>query len=118
MTFIEKAEKYKPQLLHTDKKPLSVVEVVEQPSAFQGFGVKKLSDVSFPITLKSGDSIILDFGEHVVGYVSLGLNFSGNIPDSPTRLNFLFGELPCEVFYPPEHATGGLKNWLQDDSRA
>lgn len=118
MTFIEKADQLKPQLLHTDKKPISVVEVVEEPSAFQGFGVKKLCDVSFPITLKSGNSVILDFGEHVVGYVSFKLNFSGSIPDSPTRLSFLFGELPCEVFYPPEHATGGLKNWLQDDSRA
>ena len=118
MTFIEKADQLKPQLLHTDKKPISVVEVVEQPSAFQGFGVKKLCDVSFPITLKSGNSVILDFGEHVVGYVSFKLNFSGSIPDSPTRLSFLFGELPCEVYYPPEHATGGLKNWLQDDSRA
>ena len=118
MTFIEKADQLKPQLIHTDKKPISVVEVVEQPSAFQGFGVKKLCDVSFPITLKSGNSVILDFGEHVVGYVSFKLNFSGSIPDSPTRLSFLFGELPCEVYYPPEHATGGLKNWLQDDSRA
>ena len=118
MTFIEKADQLKPQLLHTDKKPISVVEVVEQPSAFQGFAVKKLCDVSFPITLKSGNSVILDFGEHVVGYVSFKLNFSGSIPDSPTRLSFLFGELPCEVYYPPEHATGGLKNWLQDDSRA
>ena len=118
MTFIEKADQLKPQLLHTDKKPISVVEVVEQLSAFQGFGVKKLCDVSFPITLKSGNSVILDFGEHVVGYVSFKLNFSGSIPDSPTRLSFLFGELPCEVYYPPEHATGGLKNWLQDDSRA
>ena len=117
MTFIEKADQLKPQLIHTDKKPISVVEVVEQPSAFQGFGVKKLCDVSFPITLKSGNSVILDFGEHVVGYVSFKLNFSGSIPDSPTRLSFLFGELPCEVYYPPEHATGGLKNWLQDDSR-
>lgn len=118
MTFIEKADQLKPQLIHTDKKPISVVEVVEEPSAFQGFGVKKLCDVSFPITLKSGNSVILDFGEHVVGYVSFKLNFSGSIPDSPTRLSFLFGELPCEVYYPPEHATGGLKNWLQDDSRA
>ena len=51
MTFIEKADQLKPQLIHTDKKPISVVEVVEEPSAFQGFGVKKLCDVSFPITL-------------------------------------------------------------------
>lgn len=30
MMFIEKAEKLKPQLIHTEKRPVFLIEVVEQ----------------------------------------------------------------------------------------
>lgn len=35
MTFIEKADQLKPKLIHKDKRPVSVVEVVEQVSRFR-----------------------------------------------------------------------------------
>lgn len=118
MTFAEKAEMLKPRLIHRTVRPSCTVKIIEDSTAFQALRAEKCEDVCFPIAMAAGESVTVDFGEHLVGYFNIKLGFDGKIPDSPVRFSYVFGELPCEVCYPTEAASGELKNWLQDDYRA
>ena len=42
--------------------------VESDDKAFQKLKTVDIGDASFPITLKSGDSVILDFGDHNVDF--------------------------------------------------
>jgi len=66
--------------------------------------------------LRAGDSIVLDFGTHVVGYLSLSLRWEGQHMDAPTRVKMTFGEVPAEVAEPFDPHRGWLSRaWLQDE---
>lgn len=120
-TFHKKANSLKKPLKKTAVTPKKVVEIINDKSAFQGLSVKTLSDAVFPIELKRDDEIILDFGDHFVGFVSFTLINDGliKITDSPVKLQFTFGEFPLEIVTPPEEYKGGLGcGWLQNEERS
>ena len=61
--------------------------------------------------LRSGKCFTLDFGTHIVGYLTLTVEPSGT-PGSPLEVLFEFAEDLCE--YDPRPYTGGLaSSWLQ-----
>ena len=72
-----------------------------------------------PVVLKSGESVILDFGCHNVGYLNFSLNhLPEHITDSPVNLKFTFGEFPLEITTPPESYNGSLgRCWLQNEDK-
>ena len=43
-------------------------------------------------SLGKGESAVLDFGEHLVGRLTLSLSFSGSHPDAPAFLKLRFAE--------------------------
>ena len=47
--------------------------------------------------LKKGDSLCLDFGEHLVGTVTLRLSSRGSHPDAPLWLRLKFAERMSEL---------------------
>lgn len=119
--FLKKAESLKKDLKKTTVTPKNVVAVSDDKSAFQGLSVKPLSDVVFPVEMNNGDEIILDFGDHFVGYINFSLINDGHIKitDSPIKLHFTLGEFPLEIVTPPEEYKGGLGNgWLQNEERS
>lgn len=119
--FAAKATAYKRPLRKTVKRPERVVEIIEDSSAFQGLCVKEKGDIKYPIILNYGDKILLDFGDHFVGYLHFSLDYSGEIKiaDAPSRLKFTFGEFPYEIVTPPEEYKGGLgSGWLQNEERS
>ena len=117
--WLEKAEKATPALIRTVKKPVAVITATNDPASFQGWKIGSTREVKsvYDRPLKSGDSFILDFGEHMAGYAQLSLR-SFDIPvDAPVRLALIFGEVLAEVTEPFDPYTGGLtRSWLQDET--
>ena len=117
----QKAESYKRPLKHLEVKPVKFVQMEQDAAAFQGLKAVPVSDCVFPITIKSGDSLILDFGDHYVGYLHYELCHAmmDRIADSPVKLRFTFGEFPLEIVTPPEEYKGTLgSGWLQNEIRS
>ncbi|SBW01122.1 glycoside hydrolase [uncultured Dysgonomonas sp.] len=118
--WLKKAEQNTPRLIETLKQPRRLVEIISDKESYQGWKVvesqsdKKLSEIS----LKQQKSYIIDFGEHLTGYVSFSLkSLDERTPDSPVRLKFTFGEVPSEVSTPFDPYTGDLcRAWLQDET--
>ncbi len=117
-SWLARAEKAKPRLVHTPKTPVSVVKVEKDTGGFQGWKTTVSAPLSSVLNrpFQPGDSFILDFGEHLVGHFVFSLR-SFDIPvDAPVRLSFVFGEVPAEVAEPLDPYKGSLaRSWLQDE---
>lgn len=85
--FLEKAEALKPSLY---------VETVRPTSG--------LPDTA----LSEGDSVVLDFGNHFVGRLSLKLGYLGSHPDAPAWLRFKF----CENARELDETLEGYRSWI------
>lgn len=119
--FAQKAKELTPNLHHTKVLPQKTVHMVSDQAAYQGFRVVDIEAVAFPIVLRSGESVILDFGTHHVGYLHFSINHFGavQITDSPVMLSFSFGEFPLEIMTPKESYHGTLGNgWLQNETKS
>lgn len=112
------AEACKPALQESRREPLDIVRLHENPSAFQGWEMRRFRPAGKIINqpLSEGDAVILDFGEHIVGYLHLHLAFSGSAMGGPLRLKLIFGEVPAEIAGPFDPYDGALSRaWLQDE---
>lgn len=66
--------------------------------------------------LKKGDSLLLDFGNHFVGYVTLELEPMGRHQDAPVLLEVAFYEHSSELDEKPEHYKGWIAgSWVQSE---
>ena len=111
--FTDKANEFKIKMYHNICKPENVVEIFRDNSAFLGFSAKKISCYQDGFTLKPGESIILDFGTHLVRYLHYEATHIDRIQDAPLKLKFTLGETVREL-YEPEKYDGELsKSWLQ-----
>ncbi len=90
---LEIAETYKPVLNHSSK----VIKPDEKH-------------------LGRGDSQLIDFGNHYVGYITLIFRSIGSHPDAPLSLNLRFAERSEEFEYKSEDYHGWLsKSWIQEE---
>ena len=68
------------------------------------------------ITASSGDSILLDLGEHAVGHFSFAFDRVNVFVDAPVRLIIRFGEDIREINDDFSQYSGTLsKTWLQEE---
>ena len=66
--------------------------------------------------MKKGDALCFDFGEHLVGKVSLKLSFSGSHPDAPAWLRLKFAERLQELRENVENYRGWISaSWVQQE---
>lgn len=117
--FVEIAEKLTPDLHESIVLPKSVIEVVADEEAFQGWRTQEMGNISALQSKSFGkdESFILDFGDHQVGYISLSIKSVGSPQDAPLGLKLIFGEMPCEVAEPFDSYDGWLsKSWLQEET--
>ncbi|KRE64654.1 alpha-L-rhamnosidase-related protein [Paenibacillus sp. Soil750] len=117
--FVELAEKLTPDLHESIVLPKSVIEVVADEEAFQGWRTQETGSISELESKSFGkdESFILDFGDHQVGYISLSIKSVGSPQDAPLGLKLIFGEMPCEVAEPFDSYDGWLsKSWLQEET--
>lgn len=100
------------------KRPVRIVEIVADSTAFQGFKAieshKSLDSLALT-PIADGKSIILDFGEHLVGTVTMTLGHPYLMQDAIQRFDVSFGEIPSDLALEREPFTGSLsRGWLQD----
>lgn len=117
--WLEKAHANKPELRQTTHQPVAIIEVDEDETAFQNLRARRLSDASplYTQSLAANSGVIVDFGDHMTGYVSFSLKSLNRTPDAPVRLKFTFGESLGEVAAPLDPYTGALSRaWLQDET--
>lgn len=117
--WLEIAEGCKPELIVTEVAPVSIVEAVADPTAFQGWkyvpvgGLDSLDQVNF----KLKQCVTLDFGRHVTGHLVFRLKTLGDVMDGPVRLKLFFGETPGEMNVPLDPWKGSLSRaWMQDET--
>jgi len=118
---MEKATAHKRPLKEQIVRPEQLCEIKKDPKAFQKLRAVPLQEVTFPLKLMRGEKLLLDFGDHHVGYLHFTLSQDADTPriaDSPTKLYFTFGEFPLEIVTPAEEYRGSLgKGWLQQEER-
>ena len=116
--FAAAAARLQPTIHQWTRRPQQVVRFETDETSF--FGVKPLTAhtiESLPGLLwGKGDELILDFGIHLVGYLSFKILGQGTNIDAPARLRFVFGETPRDVaeeLYPCD--TWISTSWLPDE---
>ncbi|PGV49392.1 family 78 glycoside hydrolase catalytic domain [Bacillus sp. AFS037270] len=117
--FIETAVQLKPKLHETIVKPSSIVEIKADPEVIHGWKSEVVAPASSLANSEYGknDSVILDFGDHQVGYLSLIIHPFGSPPDAPLKLKLTIGEMPVEMAEPFENYNGWLSSsWLQEET--
>lgn len=116
---MEKFGVYKKPLKHKRVSARAFVNIEKDSNAFQGYKVIKIADISFPFTLGK-EEVIIDFGDHYTGYLHIAAQgIAEHIPDSPTLINFTFGEMPIEIAENVDPTTPTLSlGWLQNDYKS
>lgn len=115
---VEKAEALIPSLHTKEVDVAQIIEVIADDSAFQGWRTKPVMSVQKwkENSYGKGDSFVLDYGDHQVGYVKLALRSTGSPQDAPLKIKLTFGEMPCEIGEPFESYNGWLSSsWLQEE---
>ncbi|GMK40438.1 alpha-L-rhamnosidase [Paenibacillus sp. CCS19] len=115
---VQKAEGLIPELMTSPVEPKAVIEIAADENAFQGWRVDQAEEQNWKEkALGKGDSFVLDFEDHMVGYLSLVVKPVGSPPDAPLKLKLTFGEMPCEIAEPFESYQGWLSSsWLQEET--
>ena len=68
------------------------------------------------ISLRAGDELTLDMGEHVVGYAGFSFGYTGSHPDAPALFVVKFAERLCEYAEETKDYQGWLgKGWIQEE---
>ncbi|MEC1259778.1 family 78 glycoside hydrolase catalytic domain [Bacillus swezeyi] len=117
--FINTAEQLKPQLLQTTVRPDNLAVVSADRLAIHGWRAMAVSPAEElgGGDYGKGDQFILDFGTHLVGYVSMYIKPIGSPPDAPLRLRLTFGEMPVEMAEPFSEYNGWISSsWLQEET--
>ncbi|SDD39020.1 alpha-L-rhamnosidase [Mucilaginibacter pineti] len=116
--WLAKAENAKPRLNETIKRPTVLVNLIADKASFQGWKavIATPVDTLYQRSFRKQNGIVVDFGEHVTGYVSFKLATSAGTADAPLRFKLTFGEVPSELATPFDPYSGGLSRaWLQDE---
>ncbi|WP_411350186.1 sugar hydrolase [Paenibacillus sp. WLX2291] len=117
--FATTAESLLPVMHHTDVLPVRLVTLVPDDQVIHGW---RTADAGEPeqleqMTFGKGDEVVLDFGQHLVGQLSLHIEPIGSPPDAPLHLKLTFGEMPVELAVPFAEYDGWLSSsWLQEQS--
>ena len=116
--FLEKAKDAQKPLLTETVVPQKLVTVTKG-KGIDDITIKasnqKLENLSH-IKLGKGDSIILDLGNHHVGYFSVEISSVGSPMDAPLFLHLVFAEQPVEFVKITEPYDGALSQaWLQEE---
>ncbi|WP_276088261.1 glycoside hydrolase [Pedobacter sp. JY14-1] len=117
--WLDKAEASKPALIETEKRPVRLVKLEADPSAFQGWKTVPAGDMEslYSRSFKQQSGTVVDFGEHLTGYFTFTIKSIRNFSDAPLRFKLTFGEVPAELATPFDPYPGGLSRaWLQDET--
>lgn len=114
--FVKKADALTPQLIQTEVTPTQLVSIRKsEDGIYKAEYAEKIEKVQ-DMPMGRNDSVILDFGDHQVGYVRFRLIPVGSPPDAPAYLRIKFGEMPVELIENSADYDGELgKGWIQEE---
>ncbi len=114
--FLEKAERLHPQIHHHPVRPSSEVTVRWEEGAWRA-EEKGTVEEALERRYGRGDSLILDFGSHYVGYPHIVLKSVGSPQDAPAYVAVRFGETPAEIGESTADYHGSISSsWLQEST--
>ncbi|MFZ5938982.1 MAG: glycoside hydrolase [Bacteroidota bacterium] len=116
--WLEKAEDNRPHLVFSEQRAVAVVAIEKDEAAFQGYSVvyKDKPDTFYSMSMNRQSGVILDFGRHMTGFVSIRIEDLKGVFDGALRLKFTFAEVPAEAVLPFDPYSGSLSRaWLQDE---
>lgn len=109
---LKKAIDLDPKLIEGYVKPSSIVEIDENGRAQFKATIEELASHE----MKRGDSVILDFGDHQVGYISFNVRTVGSPQDAPVYLKLKFGEIAKEIIENSDEYDGWISRaWIQEE---
>lgn len=112
------ANDLKPQLFEEIKKPKQIVTIRKNTDKIHGWEAVPESDITklTELSFGKGEKVTLDFGDHIVGYLSLAVNPVGSPPDAPLHIRFKFGEMPVEIGESSSSYDGWISSsWIQEE---
>ncbi len=116
--FLEKAKALEPKIFERTVRPIGEAKLYEDKTRRFGWNARIIGNMEdfSARKFKQDDVAVLDFGEHMVGYLRLKVKANDSHADSPLRLKLTFGELPCDTAIPAEAFDGILgRSWLQTE---
>lgn len=114
--FLRIAEALKPELIRTEVAPrrLLTIETTDHPEPV--ITAEESVEALSQKVLKKDDSVILDFGTHHVGYVTLDLASVGSHQDAPAYIYLKFAERLDELATDIAAYDGWIsKGWIQEE---
>ncbi len=110
---LSRAEELRPILRHTIREPIGGFRLKERYSPEKDeIVLHQLPHLS----LGKGENLCLDFGEHLVGYLTLELSYTGSHPDAPAFLKLKFAETLGELSENSQEYDGWLsRSWIQEE---
>ena len=110
---LSRAEQLTPPLRHSIREPIGGFQLKERYSPEKNeIVLHRLPHLS----MGKGENLCLDFGEHLVGYLTLELSYSGSHPDAPAFLKLKFAETLGELSENSGDYDGWLsKSWIQEE---
>ncbi|WP_369075408.1 sugar hydrolase [Brenneria tiliae] len=116
--YLQLAESLRPALPEVPYPPLSVVEPKADKSHMLGYVMQKTASIDALArrAFKTGDSVIVDFGDHYTGFLTFVLGWKDVSCDSPARLRLTFGEVVTDVAEPLYPYNGWISAaWLPEE---
>ncbi|KAF4120832.1 Bacterial alpha-L-rhamnosidase [Geosmithia morbida] len=109
--FEKKSEELKPDLHRWTRTIQNIISFDKDEGSY--FGVRASRAVGSIEQFESktwgkGDGFVVDFGIHMVGFLSMKLDAHGSQMDAPCRLRLTFGETPLDV----TRGMDNVKTWI------
>ena len=85
--WLRKAEEAKPVLHKTVCRPVSMVQAVEDASAFQGWRMEQIGEVPeyYGASINEMPDVTVDFGRHMTGYFTFRRQVTDGVPKANWR---------------------------------
>ena len=110
---LDRAEQLKPPLKHAIREPIGGFRLKERYSPEKN---EIVLDQIPHLSMGKGENLCLDFGEHLVGYLTLEISYSGSHPDAPAFLKLKFAETLRELSENSQGYDGWLsRSWIQEE---
>lgn len=109
----DKAMQMFPELIETPVSPVRTVQIEKTENG----KLRIFEDRAYFLReMSSEDELILDFGDHQTGYLTLELATSGRHPDAPAWIELQFAENPREFFEKVSEYKGWISSaWIQTE---
>lgn len=114
--FLRIAEELKPKLHETCIAPVRLLTLKQGAHPEPEVVGEEASEGLKDMRLKKDDKVILDFGNHHVGYVTLDLGSAGSHQDAPAYIYLKFAERLDELTTDISAYNGWIsKGWIQEE---